>query len=122
MDFNAIIFKAINGLAHQNIILDRLMIVLSKYVPDIFMIALALTYIMGLVKKNSKMRGITVDTVIITILNLFLGYIIGAICYVPRPFVNNKVNLLIPHPVDASFPSDHALGTMCIAVGINKIS
>lgn len=30
------------------------------------------------------------------------------------------MNLLIPHTIDASFPSDHAIGTMSIAVGINK--
>lgn len=119
MDINQTIFKVINGFAHQNIVLDKLMIFMTQYAPDIFMIALAGIYIIGLVKKNSKMRGLTVDTFIIIIINLFLGYIIGVIWYVPRPFVNNKVNLLLPHTVDASFPSDHAMGTMSIAVGIN---
>lgn len=122
MELNAMIFRVINGMAHQNAMLDKLMIFMSEYVPDIFMIVLALVFIIGLVKKNSKMRGITVDTFIIIVLNLFLGYIIGVIWYVPRPFVNNKVNLLIPHTMDASFPSDHAIGTMSIAVGINKYS
>lgn len=122
MELNAVIFKLINGMAHQNILLDKLMIVMSEYVPDIFMMALALLFIMGLAKKNSKMRGLTVDTFIIIILNLLIGYVIGVIWYVPRPFVNNKVNLLIPHTMDASFPSDHAVGTMSIAVGINKYS
>jgi undecaprenyl-diphosphatase len=122
MNFNVVIFKAINGLVHQNTIIDKLMIVLSKYGPVIFMAALAVIYITGAITSNSKMRGISVDTFMIIILNLFLGFIIGKIWYIPRPFVNNKVNLLIPHPVDASFPSDHALGTMSIAVGVNKYS
>lgn len=120
MNINSMIFNAINGLANHNIILDKLMIVFSNYVPDIFMAALAVTYIIGLVTMNEKMRVITVDTFMITILNLLLSFVIGAFWYVPRPFVTNKVNLLIPHTIDASFPSDHAIGTMSIAVGVNK--
>lgn len=123
MELNTIIFKVINGLAHKNIVLDKLMIVMSEYVPYIFMAALAAIYLMGLFKKNSKMRGIAVDTFVVIVLNLLIGYVIGAIWYVPRPFVNdNKINLLIPHTADASFPSDHAIGTMSIAVGLSKFS
>lgn len=122
MDFNAIIFNAINGLAHQNIMLDSFMIGLSKYAPDIFMAVLAFIYIIGVFTRNEKMRGITIDTFMITIISLASGFLIGSIWYVPRPFVNNKVNLLIPHTVDTSFPSDHSIGTMSIAVGINKYS
>jgi undecaprenyl-diphosphatase len=47
------IFNAINGFANHNIILDKAMVVLSEYVPDIFMAVLAVTYIMGIVKINS---------------------------------------------------------------------
>jgi undecaprenyl-diphosphatase len=120
MSINTMIFNAINGFANHNIILDKLMIVFSNYVPDIFMAALAVTYAIGIVTKNEKMRVITIDTFMVTILNLFLSFAIGVFWYVPRPFVNNRVNLLIPHTIDASFPSDHAIGTMSIAVGINK--
>ncbi len=73
------------------------------------MVTLAVTYIIGLVTMNEKIRFITVDTFMITILNLLLSFVIGAFWYVPSSFVNNKVNLLIPHTIDALFPSDHAI-------------
>lgn len=120
MDINSVMFRFINGLASQNKVIDKLMIILSKYVPDIFMAVLAIVFIMGVFAKNERMRGITIDTFVITVINLILSYAIGVVWYIPRPFVNNKVNLLIPHTVDASFPSDHAIGTMSIAVGIDK--
>lgn len=122
MNINLMIFRTINGLAYHNEILDKFMIFMSEYVPYIFMIVLSAMYIMGLVKKNIKMRNVTVDTFLIILINLFIGYVIGTIWYVPRPFVNNKVNLLMPHTADASFPSDHAIGTMSIAVGIGRYS
>lgn len=122
MDINATIFRFINGLAYQSKVLDGVMVALSEYVPDVFMLALAIAYVVGLVKRNKELRGISIDTFIIILINLFLGYVIGLIWYVPRPFVNNKVNLLVPHVEDASFPSDHAIGTMSIAVGISRYS
>lgn len=120
MNFNLSLFNAINGVAHKNIALDNIMIVLSKYVPEIFMAVLALFYFWGVIKGNKKAKGVFVDTFVLTLINLILSYFIGLIYYVPRPFVNNKVNLLFPHIADASFPSDHAIGTMSIAVGLNK--
>ncbi|MEQ8155724.1 MAG: phosphatase PAP2 family protein [Clostridiaceae bacterium] len=120
MNVNEILFKSINGLAHQSTLLDNIMIVLSKYVPDVFMGALAVFYISGVLTGKKKIRGIAVDTVIITVINLMLSFVIGVFYYVPRPFVNSKVNLLFPHVVDASFPSDHAIGTMSIALGVSK--
>lgn len=120
MNFNVTLFNAINGLAHKSMALDNIMIVLSKYVPEVFMAILALFYFWGVFKGNKKAMGVFVDTFAFTLINLILSYFIGLIYYVPRPFVHNKVNLLIPHIADASFPSDHAIGTMSIAVGLNK--
>lgn len=117
---NLKLFKAINGLAYKSPLLDRIMIIFSTYVPIVFMIALAGVYFYGVYKKEKLIRYAAVDTFIITVINLLLAYIIGIFYYVPRPFVSNKVNLLVPHKVDASFPSDHAIGTMSIALGINN--
>jgi PAP2 superfamily. len=113
------LFKLINGLAYKNMSLDEIMIIFSKYVPIFFMGILAGVYIYGVVKKDIRFRCIAVDVFAMTALNLFLSFFIGLVYYVPRPFVTNKVNLLMTHIPDASFPSDHVIGTMSISLGIN---
>lgn len=117
---NLEIFKLINNLANRNIFLDRIMIFFSKYVPYIFMFLLALVFISGVLNKNADERHEAFNAFILTVINLFLGFIIGSIYYEDRPFVHNKVNLLFQHVKDASFPSDHATGTMSIALGLKR--
>jgi undecaprenyl-diphosphatase len=113
-------FRLINDLANKNIALDKIMIFFSKDVPYIFMAVIAIIFILGVVSKNSSYRKVAFSTFVITAINLFLSLVIGSIYYEDRPFVHNKVNLLMPHPTDASFPSDHATGTMSIALGLAK--
>lgn len=117
---NMEIFRLINNLANKNAAMDKMMIFFSKYVPYIFMGIIVLIFFQGVLKKNEEYRKVCVNTFIITVINLILSFIIGSIYYVDRPFVHNKVNLLIPHDANASFPSDHATGTMSIALGLGK--
>jgi undecaprenyl-diphosphatase len=117
-------FRIINNLANKNVVIDKVMIFFSKDVPYIFMAVAAIVFILGIIKKDSDCRKVVFNTFVITVINLILSFIIGNIYYVDRPFVHNKVNLLMPHATDASFPSDHATGTMSIAVGLvryNKV-
>ncbi|OBR92926.1 undecaprenyl-diphosphatase BcrC [Clostridium ragsdalei P11] len=117
---NMELFRLINNLANKNLILDKIMIFFSKYSPFIFVAVLSAVFILGIVKRNSKYRKGAVNALFITSLNLILNCIIGGIYYVDRPFVHNKVNLLLPHTSNASFPSDHAAGTMSIALGFKN--
>ncbi|WP_411678973.1 undecaprenyl-diphosphatase [Clostridium thailandense] len=119
---NMELFRLINNLANKNNVLDKIMIFFSKDVPYIFMAVLAIIFILGITRKNCEYRKIAFNTFVITVINLILSFIIGGIYYVDRPFVHNKVNLLLPHATDASFPSDHATGTMSIALGLTKYS
>ena len=49
-----------------------------------------------------------------------INLIIRSIFFVDRPFIHNKVNLLLPHDAASSFPSNHATGTMSIALSLEK--
>ncbi len=119
---NMELFRLINNLAYKNTLIDSVIIIFSKYVPYAFMMIVAVVYLLGILQKNSEYRKAAFSTFIFTVINLILSFLIGSIYYVDRPFVHNKVNLLVPHISDASFPSDHATGTMSIALGlkINK--
>ncbi|WP_315071531.1 phosphatase PAP2 family protein [uncultured Clostridium sp.] len=117
---NMEIFKLINNLANKNTILDKIMIFFSEYGPYIFMAAIVIVFILGLKQKNCENRKIAVSTVVVTVINLIINIIVRSIFHVDRPFVHNKVNLLLPHDSASSFPSNHATGTMSIALGLEK--
>ncbi|MEY8001312.1 phosphatase PAP2 family protein [Clostridium sp. Mt-5] len=117
---NMEIFRLINNLAYKHVILDYIMIFSSKYLPYIFIASIIFVFFKGIIEKNENYKKVAINTVIITVINLIINFIIGSIYYVDRPFVHNKVNLLFNHSRDASFPSDHASGTMSIAIGIKK--
>ncbi|APQ97626.1 PAP2 superfamily protein [Clostridium botulinum] len=117
---NMEIFQLINNLANKNSVLDRTMIFISKDIPYIFMAIVAIVFILGITKKNCDYRKVAVNTFIITVINLTISFIIGGVYYVDRPFVHNKINLLYIHAKNSSLPSDHAIGTMSIALGLGK--
>ena len=122
MHLTDFVFNLINGLANKVSLLDSLIVFLSKTIPYILIAATILTFLLGILKKNKQYRGVAIDTVIKTTIAYLVSQTIGSIFYLPRPFVNNsEVNLLYPHEANASFPSDHALGSMSIALGLNKL-
>ena len=117
---NIELFRIINNLANKNTILDKIMIFFSEYGPYIFMAAIVIVFVLGLKQKNCENRKIAVSTVVVTVINLIINLIVRSIFHVDRPFVHNKVNLLLPHDSASSFPSNHATGTMSIALGLEK--
>lgn len=117
---NLELFRTINNLAYHSEALDKIMVFFSEYVPYIYMAAIVIIFILGLKQKGIENRKIAVGTVVVTVINLIINAIIRSIFFVDRPFVNNKVNLLLPHDSASSFPSNHATGTMSIALGLTK--
>ena len=121
MSFWNYIFNSINGMAGKNPILDYIMIFSSQKLPYILAAIIVAIYVIGIVKKDKRARGLAVDTVIVTSINILIAAVIGQIWYTPRPFVNNSnTHLLYLHKADSSFPSDHSLASMSIALGLNR--
>ena len=113
------LFSLINGLANGNIFLDAFMIVVSKAVPYVYVLLLAWLYVQGFRKNSFKLRGESFATGVLLVLCLIGSFILGSLFYENRPFVDHPDAILIlNHAADASFPSDHAVGTMAIACGI----
>lgn len=122
MSLNLEIFRFINNLANRNALLDNIMIFCSKCLPGIFALAVIIIYLLGISKKRVNYRKIAVNTIIFMLINLLVSLIIGEIHYVNRPFVSHNVNLVIPHDANASFPSDHVIGTFSIALGLRMFN
>ena len=120
MHFTDKFFNLINGMANKYDFLDNIMILSSKIIPYALMMIVVLVYFYGVIKKNKDIRLMSVNTVIKCVIGMVVSQIIGKFFYFPRPFVNNNVNLLYEHSLSASFPSDHSLGSMSIALGLNK--
>lgn len=118
MDFA--LFKMINGMAGSNIFLDGTMILLSKVGPYIFLLVLIYMYWLGYSYNRMDLRANVFSTGVLLILSFIASMLIGIIYYEARPFVTypNEVHLILAHAPDASFPSDHSVGAMAIAMGI----
>lgn len=117
---NLTLFRLINNLANKNALLDKIMIVSSKYVIYLYALLVGLYFIMGYVGKNKKAKKIVTPIIALLTLNFILTFIIGIVWYEPRPFIHYTVNLLYAHKNNASFPSTHSVGVMTIALGVNN--
>ena len=121
MNFWNNIFTTVNNLAYKNQILDFIMLFISKKLPYIMLGMVVILYLIGILNKNKKARGIAVDTVVFTVINLILSVILGHFFYASRPFVKDpKANLLYYHKADSSFPSGHSVGSLSIALGLTR--
>jgi undecaprenyl-diphosphatase len=100
-----LIFEKINSLAGKYPVLDSTAIFFAKYF-DYFLILLVFLF---LIKNFKKYWRPVVKTVSAGVLaRLVFTEIIRFFYKRPRPFVENKVNLLLNHSSSSSFPSGHA--------------
>lgn len=110
----------INGWAGHNHLLDGLGIVLAKYAPEIWAVIFLLMWFWPPLKQTRSRRAV-VYAVVAGVVALIINVIIShAAPYRPRPFAIDPhgVHLLVSHPPDTSFPSDHVAGSFGFAVGL----
>lgn len=68
--------------------------------------------------RKEQNRWIVIHSLVSACVALGISGLIGDLFYRDRPFVSHHVNQLIPHVMNASFPSDHATGAFVIATSI----
>lgn len=117
---NLKLFYIINNLSMKNKFLDKLMIFTSKYIIYIFMAILLLHFILSILHKNIRTQKVVIMTALLTLINVFFSFIIGQVFPVDRPFIHHSVHLLYSHKINPSFPSNHSIVTLTIALGISK--
>lgn len=110
MHLNKPIFDFLNGLAKRNDILDMFWVFLAQYA--IFLFGIVLIYF---VRKDRKLLLKAALGIIITVITVA---VIKTIWFIPRPFSEKEVNLLIEHREDSTFPSKHAAVAFTAAFGI----
>jgi undecaprenyl-diphosphatase len=132
------VFRDINGLAGHNATLDGAMIFSAN---DLILLLPLLAALIWLSvarwspyarwlrarfghRLGERARWIgqrtAISAALAAVVALGLNLFLGALIYEPRPFVSNPsaVHLLISHPKDASFPSDHEAVAMAIALTV----
>lgn len=118
--FEVHVYHLINGLAGKSKLLDDVMIFFAKDALELYA-ALFVAYWFALPKEDLRSRNQLAVAGFSGILALVLNVVISHVLWFrPRPFVvfpKGTYTQLIPHPADASFPSDHSAGSWGFAGG-----
>lgn len=112
MNINFWLFHLING-GYHNMILDKIMIFFAIYSPLLFVLIM----VYAIASKRID-RRIIIKMLMTAVLALAINMLIAKIYFEPRPFVTQKVRLLISHARDSSFPSDHAAGSSALTFAV----
>jgi len=117
--FDAALYHSINSLAGHHPVLDIIMKILAQYSLEIYFLLFIIAWF-ALPKREEAQRHALIVAGFGGILALTINFLITQVWYRPRPFVvlaPGSYTKLIPHAIDASFPSDHASGSVAFARG-----
>lgn len=122
MSLDVALQHAINGWAGASPALDAVMVAFATYSPEALAIILLWAYFSPHPQRRPR-RHVAVYTGVAALIAIAVSSAIGAAWYRPRPFVVHPaaVHLLIHHPPDASFPSDHATLAFAVATGLWRL-
>lgn len=103
------LFSLINQFAGQNTYADKTFIFFSEYLVILFILLFLIEF------KNVRA---VFSAVISSIVVIIADSAVSFFYFIPRPFAAHKVNLLVGHIANASFPSDHAAISFALATSI----
>ncbi len=109
---NYLLFAYINGLSGTSLLLDNLAIISAEYMPIVFLAILSYYWFL----KEKEEKKIVLLSIYSIGISLCLNFVITLFYFHPRPFMIPVGHLLIPHPPETSFPSDHATFMFSIAL------
>lgn len=107
---NTYVFFLINVGSDSDLSLLKFSTFVAKWVILIVPIVLTALWIFG----SQLYRYLAVRALSATLCGLMLNYIIGILCYHPRPFAAGVGNSILHHSSTSSFPSNH--GTIMFTV------
>lgn len=108
MNLDASLFLAINQFAGRSPFLDAVEIFLAAYAFLFFGVLLtALWFLPESFEKRRSREQCVLNALCALAGAVLTAHFIGDLFYRARPFVEQTVTQLIPHALDASFPSDH---------------
>lgn len=117
--FDTTVFHLINHIAGTVPFLDFFMKFFAQYALELYALLFVVAWF-TLPKSDEKQRHSLIVAGLAGIAALLINVIISHIWYRSRPFVllpQGTFTQLIPHSIDASFPSDHSSGSAAFAVG-----
>lgn len=110
---NIQLFLLINKLAGSSKMLDWFMIFCARYL--ILTIPILILYFWFLRKKHRGYKSLALLITIIVTISLLFSWGISSLHYHPRPLAMHLGTALMHHPLDSSFPSDHAVAMFALA-------
>ncbi|MED0680415.1 undecaprenyl-diphosphatase [Aneurinibacillus thermoaerophilus] len=108
------LFQFINHLAVVYLFLNPIMRFLAQDGENVFYVGIIFYWF----TRKKENRWMVIQSLVAACVALGISGLIGDFLYRDRPFVTHHVIQLIPHAVNASFPSDHATAAFVIATSI----
>lgn len=108
------VFQLINQLGNNLSVLNPLMNILASKAEYVFYLGVVVYWF----TRQETHRRMVAQSLLSASIALAFSGILSHFFYRDRPFVTHSVLQLIPHPANASFPSDHATAAFVIATSI----
>jgi undecaprenyl-diphosphatase len=107
------IFYLINRHTGKYRLIDNLMIMVSKRIRYVYLIILIFLWF-----KDHSTNKIAKKAIVTALISWIIRILTNTFYFRPRPFVSNRVGILIPSKTDSTFLSKHSILTFSISFSI----